>query len=443
MISDLGSKLLSPKSILPLVVFRIAFGLLLCFSQLRFMFKGWIEACYTSTDFHFTYQYFDWIKPFDLYTMYIIVIASAVFALCIALGFLYRIASVLFFLSFTYLELIEKSWYLNHYYFASLIAFLLIWLPAHRNYSADCLIFKNIRLAKVPNWTILILRLQIAAVYFFGGIAKLKSDWLLDAQPLKIWLKARTETPIIGTLFEYDLTAYIFSYTGVLYDLTIPFLLFCKRTRPWAYVLVVVFHVLTYILFNIGMFPWIMIAASLIFISAKEWTKILELVGIQIKEQNSNSKSLSTNRIALPLLSLYIFFQLTFPLRHYLLSNNVLWTENGLRFAWHVMIMEKNGFAEFTVVDNDTNRKFTVYPSQYLSVIQEKQMSFQPDMIWQFARYLKQNFDTDDNKNLSIYVNSKVALNGRGSQTFIASSTDLLRVSSVDNIYKFVVDLED
>lgn len=435
--------LVKPTSILPLAIFRMAFGFLMCFSQLRFISKGWVEDCYIDPKFHFTYQYFDWIQPFNSTTMYAIIIGSALCALCIGLGLFYRVATVLFFISFTYLELIEKSWYLNHYYFASLIAFLLIVLPAHRNYSFDTSIFKKTRLAKVPEWTILILKMQLAAVYFFGGIAKLKSDWLVDAQPLKIWLKARTDIPLIGSVFEYDVTPYLFSWTGMVYDLAIPFLLFCKRSRPWAYILVVVFHVLTYIMFNIGMFPWVMIAGSLIFITSDEWQKLFNRFGLKFKQISADAKAFKTNRITIPLLLLYVVFQFTFPLRRFALTDNVCWTENGFRFAWHVMVMEKNGFAEFTIVDNDTEKKFTVYPIQYLSVIQEKQMSFQPDMIWQFAQYLNQEFNENSTKNLSVYVKSKVSLNGRGSQTFIDPKVDLLKVKSVDEVYATVVPLDN
>lgn len=268
--------LTKPTSILPLAIFRIAFGCILCFSQVRFTYKGWIEACYIDPKFHFTYQYFEWIKPFDTTTMHIIVLFSSLSALCTGLGLFYRLTTPLFFISFTYLELIEKSWYLNHYYFVSLVAFLLILVPAHRNYSLDAMIFPKIEINYIPMWTILIFQLQLAIVYFFGGIAKLKSDWLLEAQPLKIWLKTRTDIPFIGQLFEYDITPYIFSWTGMFYDLLIPFLLWNRKSRPVAYILVVIFHVLTYILFNIGMFPWLMIAGSLIFISYNEEVYIKE-----------------------------------------------------------------------------------------------------------------------------------------------------------------------
>lgn len=441
-IKNIFSKLNKPTSILPLAIFRMAFGFLLCFSQLRFIWKGWVEASYTSPPFHFTYQFFDWIKPFGETTMYIIVGACALSAFLIGIGFIYRIAAPFFFLSFTYLELIEKSWYLNHYYFVSLVAFLLIWIPANGNYSLDALISKKVRLSIVPAWTIIILKLQLVTVYFFGGIAKIKPDWLFNAQPLKIWLKARTDIPLVGSLFEYDITPYLFSWSGMLYDLTIPFLLWTKKTRPWAYLFVVFFHIMTYVLFNIGMFPWLMIAGSLIFITADEWKNLSKKIHLNLKELSTTTRTFVTHKITIPLLCVFFFFQLLFPLRHFILSDNVLWTENGLRFAWHVMIMEKNGFTEFTVVDNKNHKKFTIYPSQYLTVIQEKQMSFQPDMIWQFGQYLGQEYNPNGNKDLSVYVYSKVSLNGRGSQTYIDPNVDLLKIKDVDAIYNHVLNLK-
>lgn len=442
-ISKLYIKLTQQTSILPLAIFRMAFGFLLCFSQLRFLWKGWVIHSYTAPQFHFTYQYFNWIHPFSTPTMYFIVGACALSAFLIGLGLFYRVATVLFFISFTYLELIEKSWYLNHYYFVSLVAFLLIWLPANANYSLDAVLFKKIRLSKVPVWTTLILKLQLVTVYFFGGIAKIKPDWLFEAQPLKIWLKARTDIPLLGRLFEYDITPFLFSWSGMLYDLTIPFLLWNKKSRPIAYFLVVVFHVLTYILFNIGMFPWLMIAGSLIFITANEWTTIFKKLHINLKELSATTRTYTTHKIILPLACVFFFFQLVIPVRHFTLSDNVLWTENGLRFAWHVMIMEKNGFTEFTIVNNDTQKKFTAYPSQYLTKIQEKQMSFQPDMIWQFAQYLDEEFQKKGLQNISIYVNSKVSLNGRTSQTYIDPKINLLTLGSVDEIYYYVIPLKE
>ena len=444
-IKKITTYLLKETSILPLAIFRMAFGFLMCFSMIRFMFNGWIEKCYTNPEFHFTYQFFNWVEPFNENQMYFIVTICALSALLIALGFLYKTASILFFISFTYLELIEKSWYLNHYYFVSLIAFLLILVPANKNYSLDSKLFKKLKLNVVPYWTILIFKLQLCVVYLFGGIAKLKTDWLLNAQPLKIWLKAKTDTPIIGWLLEYDAAPYLFSWSGMLYDLTIPFLLFIKKTRPIAYIFVVIFHVLTSVLFNIGMFPWLMIFGSLIFITHQEWNKILTFLGKKnnlIEEKNIKKNSYKTHNITLVFLTVFFAFQFLFPLRYHLLTDHVLWTENGFRFSWHVMIMEKIGATEFTIIDKKTNKRWIEYPKNHLSSLQEQQMSFQPDMIWQYAQFLKEKYAKISIDDVAIFVDAKVSLNGRISQKFINPKKDLTEIKSVDAVYDFVLKLK-
>ena len=443
-IKKINSYLLKETSILPLAIFRMAFGFLMCFSMIRFIYNGWIEKCYTNPEFHFTYQFFDWVQPFSENGMYFVVLTCALSALLIGLGLFYRTATVLFFLTFTYLELIEKSWYLNHYYFVSLVAFLLILVPANKNYSIESKLFKNLKLNVVPNWTILIFKLQLCVVYLFGGIAKLKADWLVNAQPLKIWLKAKTDTPIIGWLFEYDATPYLFSWSGMLYDLTIPFLLFIRKTRPIAYVFVVIFHVLTSILFNIGMFPWLMIFGSLVFITHQEWNTILTFLGKKInlvEEVNLEKNSFKTNKFIPIFLTVFFAFQFLFPLRYHLLTDHVLWTENGLRFSWHVMIMEKNGFTEFTVIDKKTNKRWVEYPKNHLTNIQEKQMSFQPDMIWQYAQFLKEEYAKKGINDVAVFVDARVSLNGRVSQKFINPKKDLIAIKNVDTMYDYVLKL--
>ena len=214
-----------PVSIAPLVTFRICFGLLLFISTIRFWVRGWVDAVYVNPVFHFTYWGFDWIKPFGKTGMYLVFLLTALSTLFIAIGFLYRLASICFFLSFTYVELIDSTTYLNHYYFVSLVAFLLIWLPANRKYSVDALLKPALQRDLVPAWTIGIIRFQMAVVYVFAGLAKLNADWLLNAQPMKIWLPAKSHLPIIGSLMYKEWVAYVFSWFGALYDLFIVFFL--------------------------------------------------------------------------------------------------------------------------------------------------------------------------------------------------------------------------
>src|SRR5215216_6130151 len=115
-----------PVSITPLVRFRLVFGLLMFASLIRFWVRGWIDTVYITPSFHFSYSGFEWIKTLGDPGMYILFLVVIIAALFIALGFFYRIAAIVFFVGFTYIELIDVTTYLNHYYFISLVAFLMI-----------------------------------------------------------------------------------------------------------------------------------------------------------------------------------------------------------------------------------------------------------------------------------------------------------------------------
>jgi hypothetical protein len=276
MMPRLSKYLNTSVSIAPLAGFRILFGFIMLVSIVRFMLRGWIKALYIEPEFYFTFYGFEWIAPLGASGMYLLFAIMAVSAIMIMLGYRYRLAALLFFLSFTYVELIDKTNYLNHYYFVSIISFLLIFLPANGSYSLDAWLNPKIAVSRVPRWTITIIKLQLAIVYLYAGAAKLNPDWLFEAMPLKIWLPAKAHLPLIGPLLEQPLTAYFFSWAGAAYDLTIVFFLINRITRPWAYLAVVVFHLSTALLFQIGMFPYIMILATLIFFPAEFHQRWLE-----------------------------------------------------------------------------------------------------------------------------------------------------------------------
>lgn len=113
------------------------------------------------------------------------------------------------------------------------------------------------------------------------------------------------------------------------------------------------------------------------------------------------------------------------PLRHWFYPGNVLWTEEGYRFAWHVMLAEKTGHVTFLVEAPNHNIAFPLYPSDYLTYQQEKQMSFQPDMILEFAHYLEKQMRKQGLGDVIIRAEAYVSLNGRPSQLFIDPTIDL------------------
>lgn len=412
----------------PLAVFRITFGLLMLLSIIRFWAKGWIRELYIDPQHFFPFYGFEFIKPLGPYT-YLIFALCALSAILIALGLFYRAAIIGLFLSFTYIELMDKSTYLNHYYFVSMVCLLMIFLPANAYFSLDARLSPKIRANQVPQWCIDSLKFFVCIVYVYAGLAKVNSDWLVHALPLRIWLPAHNDLPIIGSLLTYTWVAYTFCWLGCLYDLTIPFFLIKRKTRPYAFVAVIFFHAMTAVLFPIGMFPYIMMVTALIFFSPKLHESILDFLRkvFRVSRQETTSVyqySRTGLRLTMSVLLLFFAVQLTFPLRYMLYPDEVFWTEEGYRFSWRVMLMEKAGFAEFTVIDSQGN-KVVVNNNDFLTPLQEKMMATQPDMILQYAGVLKNYFEQQGFQSPQVYVDSYVALNGRLGRTFVDPSVDL------------------
>lgn len=416
-----------------LIFFRISFGLLLFFSTLRFILKGWVYDFYVLPDFHFTYMYFNWVKPFSETNMYILFALLLVLSLFITIGLFYRLSITAFFLIFTYIELIDKTYYLNHYYAISLFCFLMIFLPLNQRLSLDSIIFKDYYSKEIHSTYIELLKLQVFIIYFFAGAAKINFDWLMLAQPLKTWLKAESHLPVIGNLLTQNITAYIMSYTGLLYDLTIGFFLLNKKTRKYAFISVVIFHIFTYLLFNIGVFPWIMILIVTVFFEPDWFEEYISKISKQnniinkLKNLNLKTYKLKTNFLII-IFSIYFLIQIILPLRHYVYNGDFFITEQGFRFSWHVMLVEKTAMIDFIIVDKNTDKKWIVNPNEYLTPLQVKMMSTQIDMILQFSRYLKETYSKKGIKNIEIYTDSYISINGRSSNKFIKPEINLLDI---------------
>ena len=404
----------------PLMVFRFGFGLMMLVSVIRFWAYGWIRKLYILPDFFFSYRYFEWVKPLGQWT-YLLFALAGLAAVCVMLGYRYRLAMLAFFLSFTYIELMDKTTYLNHYYFVSLLSFLLLWMPIPDGFRAPE------RGKKDYTFYVNALRIFVGVVYFYAGLAKLNSDWLLSAQPLATWLPGRDHLPLVGGLLRERWVHFVFAWAGALYDLAIPFLLWWNRSRTVAFLLVVVFHVMTWILFPIGMFPWIMIVSALVFFDDDTHQRILAALRKVLPALRDHiprpSKTLARAMVVLLLL-----FHVLFPFRHLLQRDELFWTENGFRFSWRVMLIEKAGMATFRVEDRGGDRRVSVNNREFLSTFQEKQMSTQPDFILEYGHYLAEEYRARGFADPAVYVESYVALNGRMSRAYVDPAVDLTTI---------------
>ena len=422
-------------------------------SVIRFWSKGWIEKLYIDPTFHFKYYGFEWVIGLGS-NIYLLFIICGLSSLLLILGLYYRAAIIIFFLSFTYIELIDKTTYLNHYYFVSILSLILCFIPANAYFSLDNLRNK-IKYRSIPRFYITSIQSLVVIVYFFAGIAKLNSDWLIDAQPLSIWISSKYDFPVFGNyIFQKKITHYLMSWGGMIYDLSIPFLLFSKRLRWFGFSLVIVFHLLTAFLFPIGMFPYIMILSTLIFFSAEFHKNIIKNLRYVINQfmpkiskinQQINFKA-NYNRLKRPMFSiitLIILFQIILPLRYVFYPGELFWHEQGYRFSWRVMLMEKRGYTQFRIIDSVTNKQFYINNDKFLTEFQEKQMSFQPDFILEYANYLGDLYKSEGHQNVQVFAESFVALNGRRSQRFIDKDFNLYGVKESFKNKEWILPLND
>lgn len=473
--------LFTPVDAASLVYFRIIFYAIMVWESYSLTELNWVGLYYSDKEFYFTYWPFDFIHSWPAEWMSIHIYAMGLVAACAACGLFYRLSASLFFVLWTYLFLLEKALYINHLYLVCLLSFLMIFVPANRIFSLDVLRKSEKRSDTVPAWALWLLRFQIGVPYFFGGLAKINADWL-QGEPLRLWLTERAAIPVIGPLFNHESVVWGMAYGSLLFDLTAVFFLLNRRTRVFCYIVALFFHFMNARLFGVGIFAWMMIAATLIFFEPDwprrvvhdvqqgysqrvqrltfggllgllsgaitwqfSWVRAgIGALGVGVlayhleepfrqvakpPEQPSPSLPLTgLQRGLLAFLGIWVAIQLLLPFRHLIIPGNVHWTEEGHNFAWHMMLRQKEVEGFFGVTDPATGKEWDLNPRQYLTRVQLTQMLSRPHMIVQFAHYLEQRLQADGYGDVEIRARITAALNGRKAQDLVDPEVDLTQV---------------
>ena len=419
-------RLFSPVDGASLAVFRIIFGTIMLVEVLRYSSHEWewVRAYYIDPIFHFTYYGFGWVKPWPGNGMYWHFVLIGIASVGVMLGAWYRFSAVLLFATFTYVFLLDQAYYLNHFYMICLLSLLMIFIPAHRLLSIDAWLRPAKRSDDVPAWTRWLLLAQLSIVYFYAGVAKLNGDWI-HGEPMRSWLAERVDTPLIGRFFMEEWVVLLFNYGGLAFDLFIVPLLLWKRTRLVAFLWVMAFHMLNMVLFNIGIFPWLMLLATLLFfppnwprVVFKRWRRVCkEPLAIQPRFP----------RLTVGLIAAYMIIQLAVPLRHLVHHGSVHWTEEGHRFSWHMKLRDKQATARFFVTDPQSRQTWEVAPRLYLTERQTQKMSTRPDMILQMAHHIACDQAAKRGIDHPLEVRARVmaSLHGRDRQLLVDPTVNL------------------
>ncbi len=435
----LAERLDAPCDAAGLAAFRVMFGALMLSAVVRFAALGWISELYATPSFHFTYLGFDWVRPWPLWGLYLHFVSMAIAAVTLAIGFHTRLSAGVFLVLFGYAELLDKSAYLNHYYLVTLLAFLLVLVPAGAAWSLDARRRGGER--RVPCWAYWIFRTQLCLVYFYAGAAKLNPDWLWQGEPLRLWLGTFTDLPVLGPLFEHRWLALGMSWAGALYDLSVAPLLLWRKTRAFAFAAAVAFHVLLWLLFPIGIFPWVMLIGATLFFEPEWPRRWLARFDRRLRVASDASGGAGTSRALWLISGAYLMVQLLVPLRFLLYPGWVNWSEEGFRFAWRVMLVEKAGQVEFEVVAPGARKRFQVFPRRELTPLQYRMMATQPDMIHEYALHLERRYHERGFRDVKVYARAWVSLNGRPSQPLIDPDVDLASQPRALGPSRFIVPL--
>jgi len=434
----LCTALFKPVDISFLVFFRIVFGGITLWEVYRYFTYDWIGRYFVEPALTFTYYGFGWVKPWPGRGMYVHFFVMGLAAACVMVGFLYRFAMPVFFLAFTYFFLLDQTRYLNHFYLVCLISFLMCFLPAERAFSVDAWLRPKIRSDVVPAWTLWLLRAQIGIPFFYGGIAKLNSDWIQGGEPMRSWLRPFTTVPGGSPIFTSDWVVYGFVIGGLLLDLLVIPLLLWRRTRPYALAAAIMFNLINATIFDIGIFPWLMLGALLIFFPPglmrrfarafmSPGEEFLDKPVPQVAEPSSCPTLTVSQKLLAGLLTAYLVVQLVFPLRHYLYPGDVSWTEEGHNFSWHMKLRTKGGEAVFMVTHPPTGQTWTIKPEEYLKSHQVTKMITKPDLILHFGHYLAEQKRREGYENVEVRARVMVSLNGREPQLLIDPNVDLTK----------------
>lgn len=445
----LSERAFEPRDAASLVFFRVTFGLILLWESIRFFINGLIDSVYLEPRFHFTYLGFGWVRPLpeEWLTLHFVLLGVA--ALLLTVGMLTRLAAAWLCIGWTYVLLMEKAAYLNHLYLVCLLAGLLIFVPTYRTFSLDARHRPLWRSDSVPAIALWVLRTQIAIPYVFGAIAKLNGDWL-HGLPLRMWMPRMTHIREVLPFFGEPWMAMLFSHSGFLLDLLAVPLLAWRRTRPWAFGAIVVFHLCNALMFRIGIFPWFMICATTLFFDPDWPRRILGTVsqisrralapvpgkttGASARRLNCESsggirsparQEMRSRRLIIASAAAWFLIQFTIPFRHLLYPGDVDWTEDGQRFSWRMMLCDKTPAMRLFAIDKQTRRVTAIDPRPFLNEWQLNYMSYDPDLLVQFSQYLAAELRQTKNLDVEIHAQVFCSLNGRRPQLLVDPQIDL------------------
>ncbi len=405
-----------------LVVFRALFGLLIAIEAFGAISTGWVRRVLIEPDFTFNFIGFEFLQPLPGNGMIWYYAIMGVFGVFVMLGFRYRLSIIAYAIMWSAVYLMQKSSYNNHYYLLMLLCFIMSFLPAHRWFSLDAWRKPEISKISMPRWVWVIIVLQLWIVYTYASVAKIYPDWLDGSFPALL-MKSKEDYWLVGEFLQQGWIRYAIAYFGLLFDLLIIPLLLWKRTRVPIFLAAIFFHLFNSFIFHIGIFPYMSLAFCIFFFPSEKINKVFLLNKKKYYDKGEIIVP-SWRNILLGAMAVWFTIQICLPLRHWFIKDDVLWTEEGHRLSWRMMLRGKSGRVAFKAVEKGTTDTVFIDKENYLSRKQMRAITSKPDLIWQFAQRIEEKY-AKEGKDVQVFVEGKVRVNGGAYKPLIDPKVDL------------------
>lgn len=409
----------------PLILFRIFFGLVFVFESFGALATGWVTRNLVEPRTNFTFIGFEFLLNLMGDYMYIHFIIMGIFALGVTFGYKYRFSIIAMTIMWAAVYFMQKTSYNNHYYLMLLVGLIMSFLPANKFCSVDAKLNPSMRKNYMPNWILFVFIIQIACVYFYATVAKFYPDWL-DGTVTSNMYSSMRKFPAFSELFRNHYFHLFIAYVGIAFDgLIVPALLW-KRTRVFAVLLSLAFHISNSITLEIGVFPYFALALCVFFFPPDQIRRVF-FRKKQPLDEHTPAFDYESKKIFQYFFIPYLIIQILLPIRHWFIKGDVLWTEEGHRLSWRMMLRSRIGYARFVVVDKQTGERVPFQMEEFYNKKQRSRIN-SPDMIWQAAQFIKSEY-AKEGKDVSVFVaSSYVSINNKPGCQLIDPEVDLTTV---------------
>lgn len=416
---NLQRRLQTPVSNAFLIAFRVFFGVWMAVRCAWYLWSHDVEYV-EHTNVLFAFRGWQWLPHLPGTWIVGGVWLALLAAIALALGLMTRVSAAVFAVCFGYFFFVDAATWGNVDYLCTLLAVYFTFVPGLRRLGVDALISRR-REVETPIWVYWLLQVQLGVVYFYAGIIKTTSDWLIHAQPIRIFFSNENQVPALAPILTNDTIIHFLAFGGWAFDLFIVFALLNRRTRLVGMAFVLFFHTFNYFVLGLGIIPSFMIVSTLIVFLEPDRLEFL-IRGAELRTRRLPvSEFRPSSRFALGLAAFFAATQLIVPLRHFAYPGDGRWNGDGQNFSWWMRSIHMDVEAKFYAVYD--GKREPLDPLQDIAP-QQVSMGKDPDMMAQYARYMAHKL-APTSGDVRIEVDAFASLNGRPKQRFIKQGLDL------------------